>query len=100
MDLFTPTDQFMVRHMGSQGEDKQQMLSAIGFNSLDELIDSSVPKSIRLPTKLRMDEPLSESQALASLKQIMSKNQVLKSFIGMGYYETHTPGVILRNVSS
>jgi hypothetical protein len=85
--------------MGSQGADKNAMLQKVGFNSLDELVSSTVPKIIRLPKNLSMDEPLSETQALAKLKGIMSKNKVLKSFIGTGYYETLTPGVILRNVS-
>jgi glycine dehydrogenase len=84
--------------MGSQGADKQKMLEKLGINSLDELLDSAVPSSIRLPEKLVMDKPLSETEALAKLKGIMSKNKVLKSFIGMGYYETNTPHVILRNV--
>lgn len=99
-DIFAPLDQFQARHMGSQGADKQKMLEKIGFSSLDELLDSAVPKSIRLPKKLAMDKAMSESEALASLKSIMSKNKVLKSFIGMGYYETLTPHVILRNVST
>lgn len=98
-DIFTPMDQFQARHMGSQGADKQKMLEKVGFSSLEELLDSAVPHSIRLPKKLNMDKAMSESEALASLKGIMSKNKVLKSFIGMGYYEVLTPHVILRNVS-
>jgi len=84
--------------MGSQGVDKQVMLERVGFTSLDDLIDSAVPASIRLHKSLSMDVPMSESEALAKLKSIMTKNKVLKSFIGMGYYETLTPSVILRNV--
>ena len=98
-DIFTPLDQFQARHMGSQGSDKQKMLEKVGFSNLEELLDSAVPKSIRLPQKLVMDKAMSESEALAELKGIMSKNKVLKSFIGMGYYEVLTPHVILRNVS-
>ncbi len=86
--------------MGSQGEDKQKMLDTLGFQSLPDLLNSTVPSHIRLTKPLSMDAPMSESEALASLKSIMSKNKVLKSFIGMGYYETQVPGVILRNVSS
>lgn len=99
-DVFAATDNFLPRHMGSQGADKQAMLEKVGFNSLAELIDSTVPRSIRLNGNLSLDDPLSESEALAKLKGIMSKNKVLKSFIGAGYYETITPGVILRNVST
>ena len=74
------------------------MLDYLGFKSLDQLIDATVPQQIRLNKKLNMDPALSESEALSKLKGIMGKNKVLKSFIGMGYYETLTPGVILRNV--
>lgn len=85
--------------MGSQGTDKQKMLEVVGFNHLDDLIDSTVPTSIRLPKPLTLEEPLSETEALSKLKGIMSKNKVYKSFIGVGYYETVLPAVILRNVS-
>src|SRR3546814_2416633 len=74
------------------------MLQQVGFKSLAELVDSTIPRSIRLKRDLALDEPLSETQALQKLKNIVSKNKVLKSFIGMGYYETNTPGVVLRNV--
>ncbi len=75
------------------------MLDTVGFNSLDDLVSATVPNSIRLDQSLKLDAPLSESEALNKLKSIMSKNKVLKSFIGMGYYETLLPGVIQRNVS-
>jgi glycine dehydrogenase len=86
--------------MGSQGKEKKKMLETTGFATLDDLIDSTVPSGIRLQHKLKLDAPLSETEALSKLKRIMSKNKVLKSFIGMGYYETLTPNVILRNVSA
>jgi glycine dehydrogenase len=98
-DVFEPTDTFTRRHIGTEGSERQKMLEVVGFKSLEDLIDSTVPKSIRLEQNLRLDKPLSESEALNSLKKIMSKNKVLKSFIGVGYYETLTPSVILRNVS-
>ena len=99
VDVFKPSDQFLARHVGSQGHNKQVMLNTIGFNTLDELVASTVPAAIRLDKPLKLDEPLSETEALAKLKQIVSKNVVNKSFIGVGYYETLTPHVILRNVS-
>lgn len=74
------------------------MLETIGFSSLEELIASTVPNTIRLPAPLKLDAPLSETEALDKLHKIMSKNIVKKSFIGMGYYETNVPAVILRNV--
>lgn len=93
-------DQFLSRHVGSHGiaKDRQTMLDTVGFPTLDALVDSTVPKGIRLSRELDMEAPLSESEALEKLKGIMSENKVYKSFIGMGYYETLTPGVILRNV--
>jgi len=74
------------------------MLTATGFASLDALVDAAVPAGIRLPGALELPEALSEHKALARLKEIMGKNQVLKSFIGQGYAGTHTPGVIQRNI--
>lgn len=97
-DIFAARDTFIGRHMGSQGKDKTKMLTKLGFNSLESLIDATVPDQIRLAKPLKLDAPLTESEALAKLKGIMSKNKVLKSFIGTGYYETITPPVILRNV--
>ena len=97
-DLFTPTDQFLERHVGSTGAVKQQMLNTLGYPSLDKLLDATVPSSIRLNKPVSLDEPLSETQALQKLRGILSKNVVNKSFIGVGFYETVTPGVILRNV--
>lgn len=97
-DVFSPTDNFLPRHMGSQGKDRKAMLDKLGFSSIEKLVDSTIPPQIRLPKALSMDAPLTETEALDKLKSIMSKNKVLKSFIGVGYYETHTPGVILRNV--
>lgn len=84
--------------MGTLNELRQEMLTSVGFDSLDSLIEATVPSSIRLSSPLSMDAPLTESEALNKLKQIVSKNVVNKSFIGAGYYETITPGVILRNV--
>ena len=74
------------------------MLEKVGFSTIEKLVDSTIPPSIRLPKPIAMDPPMTETEALSKLKGIMSKNKVYKSFIGAGYYETITPGVILRNV--
>lgn len=74
------------------------MLAKIGFKSLDDLVNSTLPEIIRMPQMPILDSAMSESEALVHLKGIMSKNKVLKSFIGMGYYEVLTPQVITRNV--
>jgi len=97
-DIFDACDTFMARHMGSQGKDRQAMLDAVGFKTMEDLIHSTVPKQIRNTTHMKLDEPLTESEALEKLKGIMGKNKVMKNYIGAGYYETTTPPVILRNV--
>ena len=89
---------FRSRHLGPVGSDREQMLQKSGFSSLDDLIKAAVPQSILSENPLDLPEALSEQAALDALKAIMSKNRVLKSFIGQGYHGTLTPGVILRNI--
>jgi len=84
--------------VGTYGALRDEMLKVVGFKTMEELVSATVPSAIRLNSNIQLDEPLSESEALKKLKGIMSKNVVNKSFIGLGYYETLTPGVILRNV--
>jgi len=84
--------------MGSQGKDRQAMLDVVGFKTMEDLIHSTIPKHIRNKKLMQLDEPMSETHALNRLKGIMSKNKVMKNYIGVGYYETLTPPVILRNV--
>ncbi|CAM9309278.1 unnamed protein product [Chrysoparadoxa australica] len=74
------------------------MLATVGASSMSDLVSKTVPDAIRLSKPLNLDAPLSESQALKKINEIAKKNQVLKSFIGMGYCETLTPPVILRNM--
>ena len=90
--------EFIRRHIGPSSEEQKQMLSYLGFNSLDEFIKKIVPEKIIENNPLDIDEPVSEHEALNQLKQIASQNKIFKSFIGMGYYGTYTPNVILRNV--
>ena len=90
--------EFPARHIGPSGHDEAHMLSAIGAASRRALIDAVVPRAIARSRAMDLPAPLSEAQALAELKAIASKNQVLKSFIGQGYHGTHTPGVIARNI--
>ncbi len=89
---------FCSRHLGPVDSDRAEMLSDTGFSSLSELINAAVPAGIRLDKALALPTAKSEPEALAWLKSIMGKNRVLKSFIGQGYYGTHTPGVIQRNI--
>ena len=89
---------FRSRHLGPVGSDREEMLKETGYSSLSALINAAVPAGIRMEGALSLPEARSEHDALAWLKSIMSKNQVMKSFIGQGYYGTHTPGVIQRNI--
>ena len=90
--------EFIPRHIGPDSDDQQTMLAVIGKPSLDALIRDVVPASIARAKPMDLPAPVTEAAALAELKAIASKNQVLKSFIGQGYYGTFTPGVILRNI--
>jgi glycine dehydrogenase len=90
--------EFIARHIGPGADDEQHMLSVIGAASRRALIEAIVPRSIARADAMRLPAPLGESQALAELKALASRNKVLKSFIGQGYHGTHTPGVILRNI--
>ncbi|WP_291519660.1 aminomethyl-transferring glycine dehydrogenase [Acidovorax sp.] len=90
--------EFLPRHIGIDAADEAHMLSVIGEASRRALIESIVPRSIARSRAMDLPLPVTEAAALAELKAIASKNKVLKSFIGQGYYGTHTPGVILRNI--
>ncbi|MEO8665680.1 MAG: aminomethyl-transferring glycine dehydrogenase [Ignavibacteria bacterium] len=91
-------DKFVNRHIGPDEKEINEMLEVIGASSLDELISETIPQQIRNKSDLDLDEPLSEYDFLENLKKIASRNKVYKSYIGMGYYPTITPQVILRNV--
>ena len=91
-------DEFIHRHIGPNADETAAMLAALGAPSLDALIEQTVPAAIRLPAPLPLAAPQREHEALARLKGIAAKNVVKKSMIGMGYYDTLTPKVILRNV--
>ncbi|UKP00717.1 aminomethyl-transferring glycine dehydrogenase [Nostoc sp. UHCC 0870] len=88
----------MQRHIGVNSQDIQQMLDVLGLSSLDDLIDKTVPTAIRLNQPLQLPAAQTEYAALAKLKQIAAKNQVFRSYIGMGYYNCITPPVIGRNI--
>ena len=91
-------DAFLARHIGTNEAAQREMLEALGFSSRAELIDAIVPPAIRRRDPLALPPPLGEAEALAKLRGIASRNRVLKSFIGQGYYGTFMPGVIRRNV--
>jgi len=94
-------DSFIPRHIGPSDADQAAMLSALGYETRAALIDAVVPANIRRKDKIDLGqfaEPRTEEEALATLKALASKNKVLKSLIGQGYYGTFTPKVILRNI--
>jgi glycine dehydrogenase len=93
-----PTDQFVRRHIGPSAGETAQMLHELGFASLDGLMDAVVPAGIRLPKPLQLPAGLAEYDALNALRAIARKNQVFRSFIGMGYSDCITPPVIQRNL--
>ena len=89
---------FSTRHIGPSDDDIKKMLSFLGFNSLNELIDATIPKGIKYNESLNIGESISEYDFLKTIKKIGKKNKVAKSYIGTGYYGTITPPVILRNI--
>ncbi len=96
--LLTYSERFQDRHIGPNEQDLQQMLSTTGVRSMDELVDQTVPHTIRLKQPLELKPAMTESEFLAHAGELAKKNIVFKSYIGMGYYDTVTPPVILRNV--
>ena len=98
MQLNTSGAEFIKRHIGPNEADTEKMLTAIGVKTLDELIEKTIPSTIRLKKPMNIPEGLSEFEMLQSLKNIGAKNKLAKNFIGQGYYGTITPSVILRNV--
>jgi glycine dehydrogenase len=93
-----PSTKFENRHNGPSQEEISAMLNAIGAASMDELIDQTIPKSIQLDRPLDLPRAQSEASFLKDFKALASKNKIFKSFIGLGYYDTLVPGVILRNI--
>ncbi|WP_353172652.1 aminomethyl-transferring glycine dehydrogenase [Paracandidimonas soli] len=89
---------FISRHVGPSEEDQAHMLKAIGLSDMQTLIRQVVPQGIARHELLALGAPRSEADVLAELKTIAGRNRVLRSFIGQGYYGTHTPNVILRNI--
>jgi glycine dehydrogenase len=89
---------FIERHIGPNDAEIAQMLRVIGHDSLDAMTDAIVPSNIKSPAPLALPQAVTEVEALARIRTIADKNQVFRTFIGQGYYGTHTPNVILRNI--
>ncbi|MBP6470463.1 MAG: aminomethyl-transferring glycine dehydrogenase [Chloroflexi bacterium] len=97
-DLLNPTDHFVDRHIGPRPEAISHMLNLLGLPSLDALIAETIPSAIMLDADLSLETPRSESEILAELRAMAAKNQLHRSFIGMGYYDSIMPPVVLRNI--
>ncbi|MCO5183515.1 MAG: aminomethyl-transferring glycine dehydrogenase [Anaerolineae bacterium] len=98
LSLLAATDTFARRHIGPDAAAVAHMLEVVGAASLDELMHQTIPDAIRMEGKLQLDAPLSESEALRELRGLAAQNKLFRSYIGMGYYDTLTPTVILRNI--
>lgn len=91
-------DRFVTRHIGPRGIEVAEMLESVGVSSMEELLEQTVPSNIRLQQPLKMKEGLSERKYFRRILELASKNKVFNTYIGMGYYDTITPAVVLRNV--
>ncbi len=92
------SDRFINRHISPLANDTESMLQTIGVSSLEQLINETIPAHIRLKERMNLPAALSEAELLQLLKQISEENKIYKNFLGQGYYGTHTPNVVLRNI--
>lgn len=92
------TDHFQQRHIGTTKAQQQEMASSVGFENVEQLIETAIPDNIKATQSLCLPPALSEAQALTRLRKYADQNTVMRSCIGMGYYDTLTPAVLLRNV--
>ncbi|KPM46895.1 aminomethyl-transferring glycine dehydrogenase [Jiulongibacter sediminis] len=97
LDL-TAREKFEERHHGKRESNLKAMLQTVSANDIDQLINETVPAGIRLKNKLNLPEALTENEFLNEFRKLADQNKVFKSFIGLGYYETRLPSVILRNI--
>ena len=98
LDELLPTREFVNRHIGPSVVEIGQMLDRLGFDSLDALMDATVPENIRYRESLAIPAPGAEHEIVEALHEIAEKNHVFRSYIGMGYYDCITPAVVLRNI--
>ena len=98
MKILNHPDKFVDRHIGPNSMEIQEMLDAIGVDSVETLINETIPEQIKLKEDLNLAEPLSEYRFIENLRKIAAKNRVYKSYIGMGYHPTIVPSVIQRNI--
>ncbi|MFN8547107.1 MAG: aminomethyl-transferring glycine dehydrogenase [Candidatus Eisenbacteria bacterium] len=97
-DRLAPADRFLDRHLGPQASDLPAMLSAVGAKSVDALIEETIPAAIRMRGELDLPAPKTEGDVLTEMRALAAKNKVARSYLGMGYSNCITPGVIQRNI--
>ncbi|NIT60714.1 MAG: glycine dehydrogenase (aminomethyl-transferring), partial [Aliifodinibius sp.] len=95
---FDSTNTFIPRHIGIKPSEHEEMLNVIGCDSIETLINETVPENIRQKRPLRLEKGIGEAQYLQHIREIAQQNKVFKSFIGLGYYDCWVPSVIQRNV--
>jgi glycine dehydrogenase len=98
MNDFQLYEKFENRHLGPNESERNEMLNEMGFSDINDLMDKTIPKSIKLKRELKLDEPISEYEYINKLRKIASKNKIYKNYIGLGYYPVITPPVIQRNI--
>ena len=98
MNDFQLYEKFENRHLGPNESERNEMLNEMGFSDINDLMDKTIPKSIKLKRELKLDEPISEFEYINKLRKIASKNKIFKNYIGLGYYPVITPAVIQRNI--
>ncbi|HET7140446.1 MAG TPA: glycine dehydrogenase (aminomethyl-transferring), partial [Arthrobacter sp.] len=99
MSVSSASATFVDRHIGARRQaDIDSMLKAVGYDTVDALVDTAVPNDIRQDVALRLKDALSEVEVLAELRKLAAKNKTAVQMIGQGYYDTVTPAVIRRNV--
>src|SRR4030065_1015173 len=92
------TDSFVLSHIGPRENEVKEMIAAIGVQSLDELIDKTIPTDIRLAHELNLPKAMSEFEYSTHIQKLAGKNKLFKNYIGLGYHPTILPGVIQRNI--
>ena len=92
------TDAFVLRHIGPRKNEVQEMIKTIGLNSVDELIEKTVPTDIKLTTNLNLPKALGEFEYMSHIQELADKNTLFKNYIGLGYHPTILPGVVQRNI--
>ena len=90
--------EFTHRHIGPRAAELDAMLNTLDLESLEQLVEQAIPPALRTPRPLKLPKALSETQALAHLKDYAQQNEIFRSYLGYGYSNTTTPGVILRNI--